>query len=721
VFDFYLTAPCADAWPRAQPRRTRVYACAIMATLARIAPSSDRAKIQMADHEKKIDTFDVDALEKSVNESASRVSKIWTSYLIFGLYLVISTGTVTHRQLLLEESIKLPVLNIELSLIGFFVIAPLLFAALHIYVLIQILLLARTADAYEQALLLRIPTLSDRERFRQRLANTLFAQLFAGALTERHGLVGNVLRLMSWVTLVIAPTLVLLTAQVKFLPYHGAQVTWLHRALIGLDLAATLTIWSATANLSEKIGWRLIARNKVACVFAILVLYFALIPASFPGEAHTGVVSRAARAALRLLPEVAGIDTSIPAECTPRRLLYDFFAADFDRLTLENLHIADDQIVSNIDKDSRLREQDPYEGQRTRSFRDRDLRCATLRGIDLRRSDFTSANLAGADLTQSDLQGTQFRGANLAGATLDRARLQSAGLQGAVLVGANLRKAQLQAVMAIAADLRGAILSGAHLQAANLRSARLDAADLRGAYMQIADLTGASLRAARLREAMLQGADFDRSSDLGVAEMLNIALWRTAAGDCAEAEIVNPAFDMTARVDATTRQQHEKDTRGILEMTYQSLSSVPEAAGARVRDRLQARLGAEQGQVDDRGETTWRACIEQAVTRNVAYADRLTSYLITLVCSPTPEPQNAVSSRHMVEGILRNWIEFATPDSATSKAFASSLVRRFDTESCPATAFLDMQTKLRLRSIRDGSPVNATTARPSPLFFLLPW
>jgi len=239
--------------------------------------------------------------------------------------------------------------------------------------------------------------------------------------------------------------------------------------------------------------------------------------------------------------------------------------------------------------------------------------------------------------------------------------------------------------------------------------------------MQIADLTGASLRAARLREAMLQGADFDRSSDLGVAEMLNIALWRTAAGDCAEAEIVNPAFDMTARVDATTRQQHEKDTRGILEMTYQSLLSVPEAAGARVRDRLQARLGAEQGQVDDRGETTWRACIEQAVTRNVAYADRLTSYLITLVCSPTPEPQNAVSSRHMVEGILRNWIEFATPDSATSKAFASSLVRRFDTESCPATAFLDMQTKLRLRSIRDGSPVNATTARPSPLFFLLPW
>ena len=72
---------------------------------------------------KKPDPFDVEALEKSLNDSATRVSTIWISFLIFGLYLVVTAGTVTHRQLLLEDPVKLPVLNIDLPLVGFFFLA----------------------------------------------------------------------------------------------------------------------------------------------------------------------------------------------------------------------------------------------------------------------------------------------------------------------------------------------------------------------------------------------------------------------------------------------------------------------------------------------------------------------------------------------------------------------------------------------------------------------
>jgi hypothetical protein len=68
---------------------------------------------------KKIDPFDVEALEKSLNDSATRVSTIWVSFLIFSLYLLTATTTVTHRQLFLAEPVKLPVLNIDLSLWGF--------------------------------------------------------------------------------------------------------------------------------------------------------------------------------------------------------------------------------------------------------------------------------------------------------------------------------------------------------------------------------------------------------------------------------------------------------------------------------------------------------------------------------------------------------------------------------------------------------------------------
>ena len=99
----------------------------------------------------KIDPFDIKALGDAVNDSASRVSTIWVSFLIFSLYLLTAASTVTHRQLFLADPVKLPVLNIDLPLWGFFFLAPILFVIFHIYVLLQVLLLAHTAAAYNAA------------------------------------------------------------------------------------------------------------------------------------------------------------------------------------------------------------------------------------------------------------------------------------------------------------------------------------------------------------------------------------------------------------------------------------------------------------------------------------------------------------------------------------------------------------------------------------------
>ena len=142
----------------------------------------------------KPDPFDVAALERSLNDSATRVSTIWVSYLIFALYLLIATGTATHRQLFLEEPLKLPALNIDLPLYWFFVLAPILFVLLHLYVLLQVLLLGRTAAAYNETVDRVISSAPENAVMRQRLANTLFAQIFAGSPREREGWLGWLLR-----------------------------------------------------------------------------------------------------------------------------------------------------------------------------------------------------------------------------------------------------------------------------------------------------------------------------------------------------------------------------------------------------------------------------------------------------------------------------------------------------------------------------------------------
>src|SRR5260221_3816807 len=164
--------------------------------------------------------FDIAALERSLNDSATRVSTIWVSYLIFALYLVVATGTATHRQLFLEEPLKLPALNIDLPLYWFFILAPILFVLLHLYVLLQVLLLGRTAAAYNEIVNKAVGSAPENALMRQRLANTLFAQIFSGSPRERYGLLGWLLRAMAWPTLSLAPICIILAFQFVFLPYH---------------------------------------------------------------------------------------------------------------------------------------------------------------------------------------------------------------------------------------------------------------------------------------------------------------------------------------------------------------------------------------------------------------------------------------------------------------------------------------------------------------------
>src|SRR5262245_60216149 len=191
----------------------------------------------------KVDPFDVSALERSLNDSATRVSAIWISFITFSLYLLIATTTVEHRQLFLSEPVKLPVLNIELPLWGFFFLAPILFVIFHAYVLLQVLLLGRTAAAYNHAVERAGLAEDEAASLRQRLANTLFAQIFAGSPREREGWLGWLLKAMAWITLAIAPLLILLTFQVSFLPYQSHLATWTHRGLIAAELVVVFGLW----------------------------------------------------------------------------------------------------------------------------------------------------------------------------------------------------------------------------------------------------------------------------------------------------------------------------------------------------------------------------------------------------------------------------------------------------------------------------------------------
>ena len=63
---------------------------------------------------------DLEALRTAVVDAAGVSVGLWLCYLFVLLYLLIAVGGITHQDLFLEKPVKLPLLNVDLPLKGFF-------------------------------------------------------------------------------------------------------------------------------------------------------------------------------------------------------------------------------------------------------------------------------------------------------------------------------------------------------------------------------------------------------------------------------------------------------------------------------------------------------------------------------------------------------------------------------------------------------------------------
>lgn len=130
---------------------------------------------------------------------------------------------------------------------------------------------------------------------------------------------------------------------------------------------------------------------------------------------------------------------------------------------------------------------------------------------DLRRADMSRASLVGAVLIEARMGGASLKGAQMEGANLRQAQMEGADLTGAQMEGADLLRTQMEGVSLRGVQMEGAVLSGARMKGADLREAQLEGANLRqaqleGANLRDAESAGANLSGAQLRGASLRGA-----------------------------------------------------------------------------------------------------------------------------------------------------------------------------------------------------------------------
>jgi uncharacterized protein YjbI with pentapeptide repeats len=685
----------------------------------------------MADKDKKIDPFDVEALEKSLNDSATRVSTIWVSFLIFSLYLLTAAATVTHRQLFLAEPVKLPVLNIDLPLWGFFFLAPILFVIFHAYVLIQVILLARTAAAYNETLDRTIHVASDNARVRQRLANTLFAQVFAGSPEERTGILGSLLLTTAWITLTVLPVFVLLVFELKFLPYQSNALTWFHRVLITSDLLFVLGTWPiildprASMNLSRTFKQKYILTLTIS---ALVIPYFIL---SFPGEFHTTWIRH-----LGGDQHSPGLEPVRALECNLPWWLRGPLPREFDRLILPYEQVGSPTQSGSTAPRRNLRSRNfacaifNYASFRDLDFTEANLTGANLRGVETQNTGFDAANIQSASFYQSRLENASFRHARGQGAIFEMARLwgadftyaeltdsnfKSTQLHGSTLTAANLLGADLTEARLIAVALRGSSLVGANLSkaqliGANISEAQIHATDLRGANLEAADLSDASLQGSLLDEANLRLADFTRAK-----------LWNSSIKQCDEAfvhqpnlhnRLILPSIKVIYDSESHLRNSDTIGYRiasGTLDFYIsEAIKNIALKRRDALAKVLRERLTFEATTSD---QIAWAKSWIECAQRNHSEAEFGTiarSRLVKLAC-------DAELRNHVLSGIYSGWIasdrllpQFGRLASERKEAdqrkqergrLLARALLELDERSCAPSAPVNSQIKARLREI----------------------
>jgi uncharacterized protein YjbI with pentapeptide repeats len=478
---------------------------------------------------------DLEAFRKSVEDSAAASGGLWLSYIFVLFYLGVAAGAVTHTDLLLQNPVKLPFLNIELPLLAFFFLAPILFVITHAYTLVNLALLADRVRQFHRKLSdqlaadpgLQPKGLEIRSVLTGQLPSNIFVQFLGGPDEIRKHTLGKALAVILWLTLVVAPIALLLLLQIQFLPYHSRWVTWINRGFFVLDLGLIWGLWGnilrrgvdhSTANRgffvldlgliwwlwgnilrrgvdhSTARFWRPSVQTSIAVLLSVCTILFAYAIATIPGEWQ---------------------ENHLPFQTALAFVRGWIFAGKLDDTTrLRRSLFSNTLVLPGLNIYEALKIDDPKKvewKQYLVDLRGRNLEGAVLSGAVLPRADLTGAHLEGAALDLAELEGATLNSAHLQGASLSNAFLRGAWLDFTQLQGASLDGASLEGANSAGVRLQGASLKRAQLQGTNLIEAQLHGASFAGAVLQGASLSGAQLQGANLADAYLWRANLKGS------------------------------------------------------------------------------------------------------------------------------------------------------------------------------------------------------------------
>lgn len=348
----------------------------------------------------------------AVNSAGEAATTAWLIYLGLAAYFIVALAGVSHKDLLLNTPITLPILGISVTLDRFFLFAPPFFILIHIGMLMQYAILMRKAHAFLGLIRREEAEMSGGDSdavpvhpLRYELDGNFLIQYLAGP--PYAPIFSILLQIIVWLTLVMLAAIVLLQFQVTFLAYHDVPLTWTHRLYVLADLILVAVVGTLLTSplagfwASFIYGWRNYAFFMlVTSLFFAGFLALSFCVATIPGETLDRTL--AAIGPSVDVPAPSGNPAEARRVFLPTAYLLE---GQVDPMTGKssspfgrNLIVTDADLVAG--RGSAL-------GDINLPLRYRDLRYARLDRSDLKQADLTCADLTGASLAGTNLTGAR--------------------------------------------------------------------------------------------------------------------------------------------------------------------------------------------------------------------------------------------------------------------------------------------------------------------------
>ena len=513
-------------------------------------------------------------LQDSIDETAKIARTSLLFFLVVALYLLIIVGTTTDLMLLRDEIVALPLMEVGVPVVTFYIVAPPIFLLLHSNLLFRLSQLAKTIKQWEAN--------SNSKGQEDDHDSLVFPVDFARLLLDgkpRWTLYGgfySIIVLLPVVTqIVLLPIVVLLVLQMSFLAYQNSFITLWHQLIVTADLVLLfLFVCFVRGTRGEKevdfnYVLKMLFQMRGKVFSAVLVLIFtwaiAVVPNSWQetlgmnaDDFYSAVddlqersIQQQLSACLRQLSACVFADWwegySITSFRPARRFLnvaeQPIALKEIPPEIVSELIIKEEAKLKGEETELKVEEAKPdplceYIGELDLSerklnyarFYGSQFRCVKLESAELHGADLQLTKLHYANLSKAKLHGAKLRLTELHYANLSKAELHGADLFGAELYGADLFEAELYGANLWFAELHGANLFKANLHGAYLSNAKLYGAYLSEAKLHGADLFGAKLYDANLSKAELHGADLSKA-ELHGADLGDVMLKNTDLSD----------------------------------------------------------------------------------------------------------------------------------------------------------------------------------------------